>query len=166
MNEDRVSRQRPLEQRRTALFVAILTVGLVAAGCGSSSNSSTSTTAALTKPQFLKQGNAICKKGNQQINAAGKKVFSKNKKPTQAQMTQFATATLIPHIQAEISGIKALGAPKGDEAQVNAMVASAQSALDKGKKNPTLLVSNNSNLFKHTNQLTNAYGLTVCGGGG
>jgi hypothetical protein len=156
--------------RSTPLFAiaALLIVGLAAAGCGSSSSSSssTSTTAAITKAAFLKQGNAICKKGNQEINAEGKKVFSKTKKPTQAQMTQFATATLIPHIQAEISGIKALGAPKGDEAQVNAMVASAQSALDQGKKNPTLLVSNNSNLFKHTNQLTNAYGLTVCGGGG
>ena len=148
-------------------IAAVLVAGLVAAGCGSSSSSSSSTsTVAITKAAFLKQGNAICKKGNQEINAVGKKVFSKNKKPTQAQMTQFATGTLVPKIQAQISGIKALGAPKGDEAQVNAIVVSAQSALDKGKQNPALLVSNNNNLFKHTNQLTNAYGLTACGGGG
>jgi hypothetical protein len=149
-------------------IAAVLVAGLAVAGCGSSSSSSSSSTStvAITKAAFLKQGNAICKKGNQQINAEGKKVFSKNKKPTQAQMTQFATATLIPNIQAQISGVKALGAPKGDEAQVNAIVVSAQSALDKGKKNPTLLVSNNSNLFKHSNQLTSAYGLTACGGGG
>jgi hypothetical protein len=145
----------------------MLFAGLAVAGCGSSSSSSsTSTTVAITKTAFLKQGNAICKKGNQQINAEGKKVFSKTKKPTQAQMTQFATGTLIPKIQAQISGIKALGAPKGDEAQVNAIVVSAQSALDKGKQNTALLLSNNNNLFKHTNQLTNAYGLTACGGGG
>jgi hypothetical protein len=152
-------------------IAAVLVAGLVAAGCGSSSSSSSTSTVAITKAAFLKQGNAICKKGNQEINAVGKKVFprnkfSKNKKPTQAQMTQFATATLIPTIQTEISGVKALGAPKGDEAQVNAIVVSAQSALDKGKQNPTLLVSNNTNLFKHSNQLTNAYGLTACGGGG
>jgi hypothetical protein len=145
---------------------AMLFAGLVAAGCGSSSSSSSTSTVAITKAAFLKQGNAICKKGNKQINAEGKKVFSKGKKPSQAQMTQFATGTLIPKIQAQISGVKALGAPKGDEAQVNAIVVSAQSALDKGKKNPTLLVSNNTNLFKHTNQLSNAYGLTVCAGGG
>jgi hypothetical protein len=149
----------------TVSLAAVLVAGLVAAGCGSSSSSSTSTTAAITKAAFLKQGNAICRKGNQQINAAGKKVFSKNKKPTQAQMTKFANDTLVPKIQAEISGVKALGAPAGDQAQVNAIVNSAQAALDKGKKDPTLLASNN-HLFDQTNKLTNAYGLTACGGGG
>jgi hypothetical protein len=148
-------------------IAAIMVAALAAAGCGSSSSSSsTSTTAAITKAAFLKQGNAICRKGNQQINAVAKKTFGKHKKPTQAQMMKFATATLIPTIQSEISGVKALGAPKGEEAQVNAIVVSAQSALDKGKKNPALLVSNNNNLFKHSNQLTTAYGLTACGGGG
>ena len=168
MNEDRVSHQRPLEQRRTALFVAILMVGLAAAGCGSSSNnSSTSTTAALTKPQFLKQGNAICKKGNQQINAAAQKLFGKkNKQPSKTDATKFATDTLIPSIQSSINGLKALGAPKGDEAKVNAIVTSAQAALDKFKKDPALVASNTAHPFKQSNKLARDYGLKVCGSAG
>ena len=169
MNEDRVSRQRPLEQRRTALFVAILTVGLVAAGCGGSSSSSrnTSTTAALTKPQFLKQGNAICEKGNQQINAAAQKLFGKkNKQPSKADATKFATDTLIPSIQSSINGLKALGAPKGDEAKVNAIITSAQAALDKFKKDPALVASNTAHPFKQSNKLARDYGLNVCGSAG
>ena len=146
---------------RGMTLAAPLILVLVAAGCGSSSKS----TPALTKAEFLKKGNAICKNGNQQINAAAKKTFPKNKKPSQAQLTQFATRTLAPTIQAEISGVKALGAPQGDEAQVKAMVDSAQAALDKGKKNPALLAGNN-NLFAQSNKLTKAYGLTACGGGG
>ena len=144
---------------------AVLTVGLVLAACGSSNNS-TSTTAALTKPQFLKQGNAICKKGNQQINAAAHKVFGKNKKPSKAEGTKFATGTVIPSVQSQINGVKALGAPTGDEAKVNAIVTSAQAALDKAKKDPSLLISNKSDPFKQSNKLTKAYGLTTCGGGG
>jgi len=166
MNEDRVSHQRPLEQRRTALFVAILMVGLAAAGCGSSSNSSTSTTAALTKPQFLKQGNAICEKGNQQINAAAQKLFGKNKQPSKADATKFATDTLIPSVQSSIDGLKALGAPKGDEAKVNAIITSAQAALDKFKKDPALVASNKAHPFKQSNKLARDYGLKVCGSAG
>jgi hypothetical protein len=153
------------------VFVAILIVGLVPAGCGSSNNSSsnsssTASTAALTKAEFLKKGNAICRKGNQQINKAARKLFPKNAKPSQAQLNKFATDTLIPSVQSQIDGVKALGAPAGDEAKVNAMVSTAQSALDKGKKNPALLTTNGPGPFKKSNQLTNAYGLTACGGGG
>jgi hypothetical protein len=145
---------------------AVLTVGLVLAACGSSNNS-TSTTAALTKAEFLKQGNAICKKGNQQINKAGQKQFPKGSgKPTQAQITKFATGTIIPSVQSQINQINALGAPSGDEAKVNAIVVSAQSDLDKAKTDPKLLTSNKSNPFAKTNKLANTYGLTVCGSGG
>jgi hypothetical protein len=146
---------------------AILTVGLVLVACGSSNdNSTTSTTAALSKAAFLKQGNAICKKGNNQINSAANKAFPKGKKPTKADENKFATDTLIPDIQTQIDGVKGLGAPKGDEAKVTAIVTSAQAALDKIKADPTLAFQNKSDPFAKSNKLTNAYGLTACGGGG
>jgi len=149
--------------------VAIMSVGLVLAACGSNNNS-TSTTA-LTKAEFLKKGNAICKKGNQQINKAAHQTFTKKKYPTgpppQSVQKKFATDTLIPTVQGEIDGVKALGAPAGDEAQVKAIIDSAQSALDKGKADPTLLLQNGKkDPFAKSNKLANAYGLTVCGGGG
>jgi uncharacterized protein with beta-barrel porin domain len=149
---------------------AILTVGLVLVACGSSNDNNTSTTAALTKAQFDKQGNAICKKGNQQINKVANQTFTKKKYPNgpppKSVQVKFATDTLIPNIQTEIDGIKALGAPKGDEAKVNAIVTSAQGALDQAKKDPTVLLQNGPGPFKPTNKLANAYGLTVCGSGG
>ena len=153
-------------------FALILTVGLVAAGCGSSNNSSTSTTAALTKAEFLKKGNAVCKKGNQQINTAANQTFSKkqypNGPPPKSVQVKFATDAVIPSIQTQINGIKALGAPTGDEAKVTAIVDSAQSAVDKAKADPTTLLQNNpKNVpFAKSNQLAKAYGLTACGGGG
>jgi hypothetical protein len=144
---------------------AILSVGLVLVACGSSSNNSTSTTAALTKAQFLKKGNAICAKGNKVINTAGSKTFTKNKKPTAAQEQQFINVA-IPTIQGEISGVNALGAPTGDSAKVNAIVNSAQSALNKVKQDHSLFFNNKGDPFAKSNKLTNAYGLTACGGGG
>ena len=106
-----------------ALGAAILAAAIVA-GCGSSSNNSSSATpAALTKQEFLKKGNAICKKGNKQIKAGAKKQFPKSGgKPSQAQLTRFVQGTIITSVQSQIDAVKALGAPAGDEAQVNAIV--------------------------------------------
>jgi hypothetical protein len=144
---------------------AILIVGLVLVACGSSSDNSTSTTAALTKAEFLKKGNAICAKGNKATNKLGNQIFVKNAKPTQAQKTQFENA-LITNVQGQINDVAALGAPAGDSAKVNAIVHSAQAALDSIKKDPSILFTSNSDPFAKSNKLTNAYGLTACGGGG
>lgn len=149
---------------RGMTLAATLTLVLVAAGCGSSSKS---TTPKLTKAEFLAKGNAICKKGNDQINAAANKAFPKSKgKPSRTQMIKFATDTLIPSVQSQINGVKALGAPKGDEAKVNAIITTAQAALDRGKKDPAVFISNKSDPFAAANKLGKAYGLTVCASGG
>jgi len=146
---------------------APLVLVLIAAGCGSSSKS-TSTTPALTKAEFLQKGNAICRKGNQQINQAAKKLFpNRRARPSKAQMTKFATGKIIPSVQSQISGVKALGAPKGDEAKVNAIVTTAQAALDRSKKDPLVLTTNSKrDPFAKANKVAKAYGLTVCASGG
>jgi hypothetical protein len=148
---------------------AALIVGLAAAGCGggkskSSSSTSTATTAALSKPVFLSKGNAICKRGNDQINAAGRRVFTKNRPPTRAQLTKFAQSA-IPIIQREINGVRALPAPAADRARVKKLVDAAQTALNKVKANPALFAGK-TDPFKDANKLARSYGLTVCGAGG
>src|SRR5437762_14214440 len=100
----------------------------MATGCGGGSDSTTTSTAALSKSEFLAQGNKICADGTKQINQAAKTVF-RNAKPSASQVNQFVTQTAIPNIQAQINGVKDLPAPAGDEAQVTAIVTSAQSAL-------------------------------------
>jgi hypothetical protein len=152
------------------VFAAVLIVGLVLAACGSSNDNSTSTTA-ITKAEFLKKGNAVCKKGNRQINQVANQTFTKKKYPNgpppKSAEVKFATDTVIPSVQSQIDGVKALGAPTGDGAQVKAIVDSAQAALDKAKADPTVLLQNGKNdPFTKSNQLTKAYGLTACGGGG
>jgi hypothetical protein len=151
---------------RAIALAATLVFGLGAAGCGSSKSKSTKTTStpAITKAAFLKKGNAICRRGNQQISKAAKKLSPKGSRPTKAQVTKFAAGTLLPTVQSDVKQLKALGAPAGDEAKVNAILSSAQAAVDKAKKDPLLLASNGPGPFRNTNKLTKAYGLKVCGG--
>jgi hypothetical protein len=141
---------------------AALALGVIAAGCGSSDDNSTSTTAtaaAISKADFLAKGNQICKQGNDEINAAGKKL---GQSVSQQQFEDFASNTVVPSIQKQIDGIKALGAPAGEEAQVNQLVSTAQADLDQLKADPSKL--QDDSLFKDANQKANAVGLTECAG--
>src|SRR5438067_8278811 len=130
-----VNHNVPLPSRLTAVAIAAaLIVGLAAAGCGSSSSSSKSTsstaTTALTKAEFLAKANAICTTGNKQTDAANAKL---SKNSTQAQIAAAIKTTTIPAIQAQITGIRALGAPSGDQATVTNMLNLAQADLNKVK---------------------------------
>lgn len=150
-----------------------LVAGLVLAGCGGGSSSTTTGAsgtsgaqgAALSKSEFVSKGNAVCAKGNQEINAEAKKIFTSNQAPSQATQEKFVTDTVIPSIQQQIDGIAALPAPSGDEDQVQAIVDAAQSALDKAKQDPSLLTdqAQGGDPFAQANKLANAYGLTKCG---
>src|SRR4051794_22033304 len=111
-------------------LAAILVLGLGLAACGGSDDNSTDSTAtALSKSEFLKQGNAICATGQKATDQLANQTFSKNQKPTEAQLEQF-TSQAAPIVQQQIDGLRALGAPAADEAQVNAILDDAQSALD------------------------------------
>jgi hypothetical protein len=141
--------------KKLAVLSAILAVPLLAAGCGGGGDDN------LTKSEFVAQGNAICKKGNQQLNAAGKAL---GKHPTKAQFTSFTTDTLIPSIESQASQIRALKEPSADEDQVNAILDEVDAAVAKLKANPALITTN-ADPFAKANKMANAYGLTVCGSG-
>ena len=153
-------------KRNALLLVAgALAFGLIAAGCGgnddeSSSTGTESSTTALTKAEFLQKGNAICKAGNQEINQAFNQIQGN---PTQAQAEQIVTDSIVPSVQGQIDDIRALGAPAGDEDQVNQILDDAQAANDKTKADPSLAIQENSDPFAKANQEATAYGLTECG---
>lgn len=155
-----------------SLLVAVLGLGLVVAGCGSSSSSSstksTAAAPALTKAEYVKQGNAICK-ANQAGKQAAVSAYAKahrlniNGTPTKAEATQLAIAVLIPRSQSVVSALKALVPPSSDQAHVTAMLATTQQGLDQIKRDPAkLVISGPANTFAHAAKLLHAYGLTYC----
>jgi len=165
-----------------AVLAAAVSAGLIAAGCGGSSSTTTTVSGAsgasgatgaagqpLTKVAFIAQADAICERGNKELNAEGKKVFGnlpKGQKPSAAQQQKFITDSVIPNIQNQIDAIRALTPPSGDEDQVKAIVDAAQQALDKAKADPSAFFQGGKNdPFAKANKLASDYGLKVCGQG-
>ena len=137
-----------------------LAVLVVAAACGGSSSS------ALSKDEFVKQGNAICKSGNDTLNAAEKAAFpNQTEQPDPATLQKFFKETLLPNIKKQIDDIDKLKAPKELESQADDLVTSARAALAKLEaqvdKDPTSAFSG-EDPFADVNKKATAVGLTAC----
>jgi hypothetical protein len=147
--------------RKASIFlVPVLVGGALLIGCGGGDDSS-STEAALTKSAYLKQGNAICKNANDDLDVAAKQQFG-NQQPTQKELEQFATSTAIPELEQEIADLRALPAPTGDTETVSAIYDAAESGLDQLKQDPSIITQDNPQAFAEANKLAKDYGLTVC----
>ena len=142
--------------RRFCAIGACAVAVTVVIGCGGGDDE-------LTKSEFLKQGNAICAKGNKEIDAAVNKLFPGKQQPTKAEITKFAEDTLIPSVEGQVSDLRDLNPPSADEDQVNAILDEADSAVEKTKADPSLIATN-KDPFAKANQMANAYGLKECGG--
>jgi hypothetical protein len=156
-----------LNKRLFALFACLIPIALIGAGCGSSSNTE-STATALTKAEFLKQGNAICANGNKEINEGFEAFFKKsnlkkNEQPSKAQKEEAAETILIPAITKDVESIRALGAPEGEEEQVEEILDAAEEAIEKLESEPAAAIEESNQAFVKVNKLSREYGLTVCG---
>jgi hypothetical protein len=132
---------------------------VVVAACSSGGSS------ALSKDDFVKQGNAACQKGNDAINSAQSQSFSSQ--PTPEQLQSFFKDTVVPNIKKQIDEIDKLNPPKELQAQVDKLVTDARAALTKLQeqvdKDPSALESSTSDPFADVNTEANSLGLTVCG---
>ncbi len=145
---------------------AALLVGACVAGCGNgSSSSSTEATATISKAEFVAKGNAVCAKGEKaqeaEVNAYVKKHGLENKKPSKAQEAELVETVFAPNIQSQIDGVKALGAPSGEEQQVSAALGLSQQTLEKIEAKPEL-VSGNQDPFAAAGKELHALGLKKC----
>jgi uncharacterized protein with von Willebrand factor type A (vWA) domain len=148
------------------VLVALVAISMIAAGCGGGDDSS-SDSSSITKAQFIKQADAICEKGNKENEAefeefAEEKNLSENKEPTKAQQEEAITDIVAPGVQKQIEEIDALGAPKGDEKQVEAIVTSVEEGVEEIEENPGSLIKGENPLGKGS-KLAKEYGLKACG---
>jgi hypothetical protein len=155
-----------LSKRFFVPFVAVLASALLVAGCGSSDDDSTKT--ALTKQQFIAQADAICKQGNKEIEEgfesfAEQNDIPKNQEPSKAQGKEIVETVIVPSIDSQVEGIRALGFPSGDEDELSAMLDSLDEAVEEAEEDPEALFAAKSDPFGKPNELAQNYGLKTCG---
>jgi hypothetical protein len=158
-------------KRAIALLAAAVVLASIAAGCGGSEDGTTdtSTAPALTKAEFIKQANGICGRTNKQFEDeferfAEKETTSQSQELSNAQFREAAETLFIPIVGQQLKEVRALGAPQGDEQQVDKILSSAEKALQEARQDPTILFVEGDGPFAEANKLAGAYGLDKCGG--
>ena len=163
--------------RRLGAVLVVASVVLVAA-CGSSGSdepaaessaptsttvvdepTTTSTTAPIdpAKAEFIAEADAICQAGRDALEGKAPPVAV-----TDAMLT-YIVDSYIPTARKQLTDIRALTIPPGDEAEVGAMLDATDAALDAVAADPAGTLESGVDPFAEVNAQLKAYGLQVCG---
>jgi hypothetical protein len=148
-----------LVQKRLSIFFALATVLLVlnVSGCGGGDSAETS----LTKKQFVKRAKSICVAAeNEQFNDG---IAYMEKHPGIEEEEAIVPAGL-PPLEKELEKLKALGAPRGDEAKIEEFLEELEKAITETKDDPGTALVRKGNPFNKANELAKSYGLEGCYG--
>ena len=154
--------------RRSALFLPalVLTLGGLVTGCGGSDGSDASDDAdggssaapAISHDDFIEQADAICTQASTDLGNAGADLGPDD------DLVAFIQDTAVPNFQAQHDDIEALGAPDGEEDDVQALLDALQDGIDAVSAAPEDFTSSDANPFAEANTAADDLGLTVCGG--
>jgi hypothetical protein len=143
--------------RSVKMVVAVAVVGVVVGAAG------TAFAKPLTESQWKKQGNAICRQINNEINDIGNEAFAElgpDEEPSAAQLTAYVEQ-LLPAIETGLVSINKLQEPKSVRkglTRFNREVTGVLVALD---DDPTILLGN-EDPFEDAGKAAKAVGLKAC----
>jgi hypothetical protein len=108
-----------LKSRLTGLLVFALAAATVGAGCGGDSVATTIPTSSITKAEFVKKANAICKPGAARLLSEVTAYQKKHIDEVSVKLIpNTARAIIRPALQSQIDQIRNLGAPRGDASEL------------------------------------------------
>jgi len=153
-----------------ALLAIGMAIALAAAvaGCGGGDDSSgDSSSAALTKAEFIKQADAICKSGEETLEDEANEFAEENdvdtENPTTKQQEEVIVDVVGPALHKQGEEIAELGAPEGEEETVEAIVDALESGADEVENDPATLIESEDSPLDEATELAGDYGLTECG---
>jgi hypothetical protein len=137
-------------------LVAAGSMLLGVAGCGGGDDSSA---ASLTKKQFIKSAESICKQAeSKQLKTATKYLQDH----PGAEEEDVVVPAGLPPIEEELTKLEALGLPEGGEAEIEAFLEALQEGLDKANADPASVLVQKGNPFEEANEIGQKYGLKAC----
>lgn len=141
--------------------LALIAALAVVAGCGGGDDE---TTATVTKAEFIKAGDAVCKKGLENREAAIQKSVKKSKKELRENFESseavFLLKSILPTIQQTSEELSELETP---DAQAEKMVADFEKAVEGAETNPKAVITGEDSSIAEFGQEATKYGFKYCG---
>ncbi len=141
-----------------------LSIAVIVAGCGGDQQAAT---APIAKARFIKQADAACSRGNEHFQTLYENYVTETelelaKKRTAAQWAEIVAKVLAPAVEQEVAEVRALGAPRGDGKQVDAILSAVEEGLEEVEEDPGV-AANTEDQFRRSYKLATEYGLKICG---
>ncbi len=153
-----------MSKRLIGLMAGLLLIAALAiVGCGDSDEEATASS--ITKAEFVKKANATCKAAEEQIQGdfgAYAVEIGELKNPTESDYAKLIEVVLVPNLEEEIEKLRELGAPSGDESEVDAMIEAREESIELAEEDPRLVVDKGEAIFGKSSQLAEEYGLEAC----
>jgi hypothetical protein len=148
-----------------AVLLGVVAIAAIVAGCGSDDDGGS--TVSLTKAEFTRQANAICKKGVEDIQKE-LEIFAKSGAVEQgasgtALAAQVSEEIVIPNFKIQIEDLQELGVPKGDDGEVTAFLAEFEQGIEDAEADPKSTFRGDPTSFTKTSEMAADYGLEFCG---
>lgn len=170
-----------------ALVVAAAAAVLILAGCGEADDSSSATgsggstassgseggsglggeaaSSSLSKDEFVKKASSICERtrenGFARV-AAFKRKYDAEGLPEALALRKATNSTLIAIVEDELNALLALGAPSGEEAEVEAIWTAVEKGVSEAKKAPGKTSNEIADHLAAGDDQLRAYGLETC----
>ena len=141
-----------------AIAIALMAGG-AAAGCGGDDEEEP-----LSKAEYIKQGDAICKKGNAELQKEADEMFKdlgENEQPSEEELGPFVEDVIKPNLESQLNDLRDLSPPEGDEDEVKAIYDKLEEGLGKVQDDPALLLSEDDPLQPATDA-AGEYGFKEC----
>lgn len=154
-----------------AVLAGVLVAAVVMFGCGGSSSGSgggsdtTVSESSISKAEYVKQAEAVCEKGNEELEADFATFVKEKenvKKASEADYVELLEKVVAPNISAEVEELRELDVPKGDASQVGAMLIAREESLSIAEEEPKAMVADSEKVFGKATKLASAYGLKAC----
>jgi hypothetical protein len=143
-----------------------LLVSFLIAGCGEESDEggfSPVVSDSLSKVEFLRQADEICHSTESQIEAAADDLVTNEDDPTPEEVEEVAIGIVVPALESQVAAIGAIGAPEGDEEEVEAILDATEEGIAEIEADPQSLLDGPPASLVEAEKLARGYGSQQCG---
>jgi hypothetical protein len=150
---------------KRSIAVALL-AGLLLAGCGGDDEEggfSPVVSDPLSKVEFLRQADEICRSTESRIEAAADDLLTSEEDPAPEEVEEVALGIVVPALESEVAAIGALGAPEGDEEEVQAILDATEAGIAEIEADPQALQDDIPESLREAEELARRYGSQTCG---
>ncbi len=146
--------------RLPKVFAALVAMAALGGGCGGDDDSGVEiTTSSLSKDAFVKKANAICARGREQALSFVRRSASG---PESRIVAKGVEEDVVPAFRQVAADLEALGAPKGDEATIEALVEAMNEGTDKLENGSPVSLAALAPPFEPSAKLARDYGIAGC----